>query len=180
MIEGRNIALVGFMAAGKTSVGIRLAEQTGLPFYDVDRIVEDLEGASVADIFARRGEAYFREREGLIFRQVCEGSSQIIACGGGTVIDERNRDCLAARCVAVWLRASAGAILQRIAEPGAPVRPLVRNGDAGLVVPDLMRRREVLYAQADLVVETDGRPVDEIAREIAIRLGLPGAEERCV
>lgn len=179
MIDGRNIALIGFMAAGKTSVGKRLAERTGLPFFDIDRIVEEIEGASVADIFARRGEAYFREREGLVFRQICEGANQIIACGGGTVIDERNRECIEHRCHAVWLRASAGAVLQRIAEPGAPIRPLVREVDPGIVVPELMRRREALYAGADLVIETDGRSIEEIALEIQMRLGLPGLGAPC-
>ncbi len=179
MITGRNIALIGFMASGKTSVGALLGERTGLPFIDIDRILEDLEGLSVAEIFARRGEAYFREREGRLFRQICEGSSQIIACGGGTTIDQQNRDCLAARCVAVWLRASAGEILQRIAEPGAPVRPMLREGDRSLIVPELMRRREAFYAGAELIVETDGRTVEEIAGEIAARLGLPGMDPRC-
>ena len=99
-----NIALVGFMASGKSSVGHALGEMTGLPFRDVDRLVEEAERLTVPEIFGLLGEPYFREVEGRLFRTLCEGEGQIIGCGGGTLLDPRNRAALRAHCVAIWLR----------------------------------------------------------------------------
>ena len=177
MIPKRNIALVGFMAAGKTSVGLLLSARTRIPFVDVDRCVEEAEGKSVAEIFAMKGEAYFREAEGTIFRTLCEGSGRIIGCGGGTLIDPRNRAALVDGCFAVWLRVSAEEVLERISRPDAPIRPLV-EGSPRLVVPRLLQARESLYGIADLVIETAGRAIDQIAEEIRVALSIPLAEDR--
>ena len=173
MIGAPNIALVGFMGSGKTSVGETLSAMTGLPFRDVDRLVEEAEGAAVAEIFASRGESIFRAREGAVFLQLCEASGVIIGCGGGTLLDPRNRAVMHARCVGVWLRTSVPELLQRIDVRGAAVRPLLQGGDPARIVPQLLAARETLYNEADLVVDTDGRGVVEIAEEIRRTLGLP-------
>lgn len=167
-----NVALIGFMASGKTTVGEVLAARWGLPFHDVDLLVELAEGMSVAEIFAHRGEAHFREVEGMIFRGLCEQQGIVIGCGGGTLIDPLNRASLATRCFAVWLRASAGEILRRI-EQGGPARPLLHGADPAIVVPQLLQAREGLYAGSDLVVETDGRSVEQIVAEICAHAGFP-------
>ncbi len=176
MIPKRNIALIGFMAAGKTSVGLALSRLTGLPFADVDTVIEANEGRPIPEIFATKGEAYFREAEGMVFRGLCEGIGRIIGCGGGTLIDPRNRAAMEEGCFAVWLRVSAAGVIERIARPDAPVRPLVEGKPAGIVVPGLLRAREPLYRDADLVIETEGRTVDDISEEIRAYLGLPRAE----
>ena len=173
MIAGRNVALIGFMASGKTSVGEALSLRTGLPFRDVDGLIERMEGATIAEIFATRGEPHFREREGVLFRELCDGQDQIIGCGGGTLMDPRNRAALMTRCVAVWLRASVAETIRRIETPGAPVRPLVKGTDSRIIVPSLLRAREGLYEGADLLVETDGRTIEEITEEIRLALALP-------
>jgi len=177
MIAGRNVALIGFMASGKTSVGEALSVRTGLPFRDVDGLIEGMEGATIAEIFATRGEAYFREREGALFRGLCEGQDQIIGCGGGTLMDPRNRTALVTRCVAVWLRASAAETIRRIETPGAPMRPLVKGADPRIIVPSLLRAREGLYQGAELLVDTDGRTIEEITEEIRLALDLSLREE---
>ena len=168
-----NIALVGFMGAGKSSVGEALSRRTGLPFRDVDHLVEGAEGMPVAQIFALRGEAHFREEEGRLFRALCEGEGQIIGCGGGTLIDPRNRAALRARCVTVWLKASAFELIRRLERGGADVRPLLKGGDPRVVVPALLSAREGFYQGADLPVETEGRTVADIAEEIIRLLSLP-------
>lgn len=175
MIPKRNIALIGFMAAGKTSVGLLLSARTGIPFVDVDRCVEEAEGMTVAEVFASRGESHFREAEGAIFRTLCEGSGRIIACGGGTLIDPRNRATLLEGCFSIWLRVSSEEVLARMARPEAPDRPLV-VGSPGLIVPRLLQAREGLYTLADLVIEAKGRGVDDIAEEIRLSLALPLVE----
>lgn len=173
MIGAPNIALVGFMGSGKTSVGAALSALTGMPFHDVDRIIEEREGVSIAEIFATRGEATFRARESSVFRLLCEGSGNIIGCGGGTLIDPRNMTAMRQRCVGVWLRTSVPGILERIDARGAAVRPLLQGGSPEVIVPRLLSSREALYAEADLVIDTDGRSVVEIAEDLCRQLGLP-------
>lgn len=179
MIGSPNIALVGFMGSGKTSVGEALSAMTGLPFRDVDRLVEEAEGAPVSEIFAGRGESVFRAREGAIFRHLCEGSGTIIGCGGGTLLDPRSRAALHARCVGVWLRTSVAELIRRIDGRGAAIRPLLQGGAPARIVPDLLAARETLYGEADLVIDTDGRGVVEIADEIRRTLGLPSRLGPC-
>ncbi|MBM3285835.1 MAG: shikimate kinase [Candidatus Eisenbacteria bacterium] len=172
MIPAPNLALIGFMAAGKTTVGQALSSRTGLPFHDVDLLVERSEGLPISDIFAARGEPYFREVEGRIFRDLCAGEGLIIACGGGTLIDPRNRAALEDRCVAVWLKTSLPEIMRRIGAPGAPARPLGEGAAARLVLPSLLSSREDLYRGAELVVDTDGKGIDAICDELSSAIAL--------
>lgn len=171
--EDRNLALVGFMTAGKSRVGAALARLTGLPFVDVDAVIERLEGAPVHRIFAEKGEAHFRRMESAVLRDLCRGAGTIIGCGGGTVLAEENRTLLAARCVTVWLRVSRDEVLRRLEEPGSPRRPLLEGLDPEETVARLLPARDPLYRGADLDVQTDNKAVEAIAREIAVRLGLP-------
>lgn len=170
---GRNLALVGFMTAGKTQVGGALASLTGLAFVDVDAVVEGLEGMPVHRIFSEKGEPHFRRMEAAVLRDLCRGTGTIIGCGGGTVLAEENRALLAARCVTVWLRVSRDEVLRRLDGPGSPRRPLLEGLDPEATVARLMPARDPLYRGADIEVETDGRTVEAIAREITLRLGLP-------
>ncbi|MDM7915258.1 MAG: shikimate kinase [Candidatus Eisenbacteria bacterium] len=174
MIAGRaNVALIGFMASGKTSVGRALSALTHMPFADVDEQVERREGRSVAEIFAERGEPYFRERESEVLEALCEEEGWILGCGGGTLLDPRNRLRIQARCVAVWLRASSDELLRRLESRPEQTRPLLAGRDPRIVVPGLLQAREGLYGEAALTVETEGRTVASIAEELAIQLGLP-------
>ena len=172
-----NIALIGFMAAGKTSVGHSLSLRTGLPFQDIDCLIEAAERMTVAEIFASRGEAYFRARESTVFRQLCAAAGQIIGCGGGTLIDPENMGILRSRCFAIWLRASAEEIVRRIEIPGAPARPLIHRGDRLAAVSRVLRSREPLYRGADLVIDTDGKSIAEIVERICVELALPSRED---
>jgi shikimate kinase len=167
-----NVALVGFMGAGKTSVGRVLAERTGLAFCDLDAEIERHAAMSVPDIFSRQGEPAFREMERALLAGFCAGSNQVIACGGGTLLDARNREVVKERCVSVWLRASPEEILQRVSRRGLAARPLLQGAEPEQIVPELLRAREATYRGADLVVDTDGRGVSEVAEEVRRILGL--------
>lgn len=160
------------MTAGKTRVGQALSGICGLPFRDIDELVEALEGLPVHRIFQTRGEAYFRRIETTVLRGLCQSAGQIIGCGGGTVLAEENRRLLRERCVTVWLRVAEPEILARLEQPESPRRPLLEETDAEAVVSRLLRAREPLYSEADHVIETTGRPVEEIAREVALLLGF--------
>lgn len=172
-ILDRNIALIGFMMAGKTRVGLSLSRMTGLPFRDIDELVEGIAGQPVHRIFEEFGEPYFRRLESAVLRDLCLGNGQLIGCGGGTVLSEENRALLRSRCRTVWLRVSVGTVLERLEQPGSPRRPLLENVDPGPVINRLLQFREPLYQDADCAVDTEGREVEEIAREIAVRLALP-------
>jgi len=100
----RNIALIGFMTAGKTRVGEALARLCGLPFFDIDALVENLEGLPVYRIFQTRGEPYFRQMESAVLAGLCRTSNQILALGGGTVLSADNRRLLKERCLRFWMR----------------------------------------------------------------------------
>jgi shikimate kinase len=169
----RNIALVGFMTAGKTRVGQALSRMSGLPFIDIDELVETLEGMPIHRIFELRGEPYFRGLESTVLENLCRASGQIIGCGGGTVLNEDNRRRLRDRCLTIWLRVSEKEVRARLEEPGSPRRPMLEGRDAESIISGLMRAREPLYREADYAVETEGRSVEEIAREIALLAGLP-------
>jgi len=177
-LETKNIALLGFMTAGKTQVGLALAGRTGLPFRDVDALIEGLEREPIHRIFQLHGEPYFRALESRVLSELCAGSGQILSCGGGTVLAPENRQRLRERCVSIWLGVSPDEALRRLGGPDSPRRPLLEGRDVTQIVPDLMRQREVLYAQTvagedfGLKVETDGRSIEEVAKEIALRLGL--------
>jgi shikimate kinase len=161
-----NIALVGFMGAGKTAVGKRLAETLGAVFLDVDEIVEKLEGISVAQIFRERGEARFRQREHEVLRAACAGEGAVIGCGGGTVLDPRNRRLLEERCFTIWLKTSLATLTERLRETGHPRRPLLPAVGWEAVVRDLLEKREPFYQLADATVSTDGLAVDEVVARI--------------
>lgn len=176
MLFDRNVALIGFMAAGKTQVGQRLAVRTGMPFVDIDLLIVQLEQHTVEEIFRIRGEPYFRGIETRLLGELCRGRGQIIGCGGGTVLAEENRRTLRQRCETVWLKVSESQVLRRLEDPEAPRRPLLEGLDPGRLVRDLLALREPLYAQADHVVETDGRTVEAVAEEIVVRLGLVAAD----
>jgi shikimate kinase len=155
------IFLVGFMGAGKTTVGRALAGVMGWRFVDLDREIEAREGQTVREIFATRGEAEFRriEREAIA---ACGGMSEtVIALGGGAYIAEANRALMRGLGLTVWLDCPLEICLRRIG--GDMARPLLRGREE---MGELFERRRPAYAAADLILETGDRPPKELAAEI--------------
>jgi shikimate kinase len=161
------------MTAGKSHVGKALAVRTGLHFRDVDALIVEQEGRSISEIFQMFGEPYFRAVETEILRDLCRQYGQVISCGGGTILSATNRKLLTDCCETVWLRVSESSVLSRLRSKGAQKRPLLQEMEPEETVRHLLAQREPFYAQADHFVETDGRKVADVAREIAARLGLP-------
>ncbi|MBO8142647.1 MAG: 3-dehydroquinate synthase [Firmicutes bacterium] len=168
-----NVVLIGFMGAGKTAVGRRLAERLGRPFVDADQVVEESAGMSIRDIFAREGEAGFRRREAEAVRRLAARRGQVIATGGGAVMERENLRALRATGTLVWLRAPIGELLARARASGG--RPLLERSD--FEVRALYARREPVYALADLVVDTQGSSPEQVAIDIEQRLAAGGARE---
>lgn len=159
----RRVVLVGFMGSGKTTVGRILAARIGWRHVDVDERVEREVGRSVAEIFATGGEAAFRPLEAAAAARALREDGAVVTPGGGWAVHAGFPDGLPPGTLAVWLRADADELLRRVGRAGAEERPLLRGPDPASTVRALLREREPVYARAEIVIETDGRPPDEVA-----------------
>ena len=166
-----NIALTGFMAAGKTVVSRRLARSLGWSFVDLDAVIEAGEGLAVREIFASRGERYFREREKAALGQVLDGSEQVIALGGGAVVDPDNLRLLKERSLLIWLKVSPQTVLGRTG--GSDDRPLLQGPDRLQRIEELFAERESIYAEADFTLDTDELTVDQVVQRIQQQICRP-------
>ncbi|MGE5588947.1 MAG: 3-dehydroquinate synthase [Clostridia bacterium] len=171
--SGGNVILVGFMGAGKSSVGAFLAGLLGTAHLDTDALIEAEAGTTISEIFRTRGEAWFRRLEARAVRRVSLLNNTVISVGGGALMDKRNADTLRRAGILVWLRASPESVVARLqagGAQGAHTRPVLA-GNAGIErVRSLMSMREDGYRQAHITVDTDGKRPDEIARQLAWEL----------
>jgi shikimate kinase len=159
----KTIALVGLMGAGKSSIGRRLALALGLPFVDADAEIEAAAGASIEEIFARDGEAVFRNGERRVIARLLDGPPQILATGGGAFMDTSTRGLIRARAISIWLRADVDTLLVRVGRRNN--RPLLKGGDPRAVLMRLIEERHPVYAEADITVDTvDGPPEATLAK----------------
>lgn len=162
-----NIVLCGMMGAGKTSVGQALARLSGRRAVDTDALIEEKYG-KITEIFAAHGEAYFRDLETETARALSERDDLVIATGGGFVLRQENCDLLKKKGKIFFLRARFETLLARVA--GDASRPLLAGGAEKKLRELLPVRTPVYERAADCIVDTDGRDVDDIAREILSRL----------
>lgn len=167
------VLLTGFMGAGKTAVGMRLAERLELPFLDLDEIIEEVSGTSVREIFASQGEDEFRRRERLALKQALESPEGIVAAGGGTLVEARNRELVHGRAVTVWLNTPLEVIESRLDRGDRASRPLY--GDLSQV-RELFQRRLPAYRLADLTIDVG---VEDSIDQIAERLIPMLREAQC-
>jgi len=165
-----NIALIGFMGAGKTAVAKILAGKLGKKLVELDSLIELKAGKSIPDIFRQDGEIAFRELEIETTREVATGNNQVIACGGGIVLNKINIDRLKERAVVVYLIASPDAILQRIGADNT-ARPLLAKGDKALTIRQMLEFRQPFYERAaDIKIDTSGLDITTAAETIIARL----------
>jgi shikimate kinase/3-dehydroquinate synthase len=156
---GRSIVLVGMPGAGKSAIGRRVAARLGLSFLDADAEIEAAAGLPITEIFARYGEAHFRDGERRVITRLLSGPTPVVlAAGGGAFADSRTRAAIrASGAVSVWLKCGMPTLLRRVA--GREHRPMFLNADPAEVLERLMRARHPLYAEADIVIAaTDENP----------------------
>ena len=165
--SAQTIALTGFMAVGKSAVGRTLARRLKRRFVDLDKVIEKTEGMKVHDIFAQKGEAYFREREKLALAEVLKHENQVIATGGGAIIDEENLRLLRDQALLICLTASPDALLKRVGSGSQ--RPLLKDADRKSRIDELLRLRQEKYAQAHLCIDTTDLTISQVA-EIIIEM----------
>jgi shikimate kinase/3-dehydroquinate synthase len=156
------VVLVGFMGAGKTTVGPMVAHRLGWSFVDLDDEIRAAAGRSVPEIFAFLGEAAFREAERAAAVRVCAREQLVLATGGGAFTIAETRRVLQQGALTVWLRCEIGALMARIPADGS--RPLAAN--RATILP-LLVGREPSYALADLTVDTTRTAPADVARIVA-------------
>ncbi len=159
-----NIVLIGFMGAGKTAVGRQLSQRLNLKFADLDCLIEQKEKRQIAEIFSQEGEAYFRKIEKQMVKQVSQGQNQVIACGGGVVIEKENIENLKKAGALIYLRASPEVLFNRI--KGQTHRPLLKVDDQRKKIDELLKFRAALYTQADYTIDTSNLSVEDVVSKI--------------
>ncbi len=169
LLGRRSIVLVGMMGAGKSSIGRRLAARLGIPFADADTEIEKAAGMSIADIFARHGEADFRSGEARVIARLLQSAPQVLMTGGGAVMNADTRAAIKAKGVSVWLRAEFDVLLRRINKRKND-RPMLQTADPAATLRELLVAREPSYAQADLTVQSREVPHEAIVTEIMTAL----------
>ena len=161
----RSIVLTGMMGVGKSSIGRRLGTRLGVPFVDADAEIEKAAGMNIADIFARHGETYFRSGEARVIARLLEGGPQVLATGGGAVMNTDTRAAIKAKGVSIWLNAEFDLLMRRI-NKRKNERPLLQTADPAATLRQLLEERAPVYAQADLTVQSREVPHDAIVSEI--------------
>ena len=165
-----NIALIGFMGTGKSVVGKILAERLNKEFIEMDSLFERKAGKPIPKIFQQDGEVAFRELEIEIAKEVSVNEKQVIACGGGIVLNKINIDRLKEDSVIVYLMASPRVILKRVSD-GGEERPLLNVSDPVQAIQELLRFRKPFYERAaDIIVNTSRMSIGSVAEKIIRKL----------
>jgi shikimate kinase len=177
-LDNHAIVLVGLMGAGKTSVGRRLAERLAVPFVDADHEIEQAAGKTIAEIFADHGEPYFRDGERKVISRLLEGGLQVLATGGGAFMNDETRANIRSHGLSVWLRADLPLLMKRVHKRSN--RPLLKTDDPETVMRDLMARRYPVYAEANIVVDSQdishAQMVERVLRALKDWPGFAAAE----
>ncbi|HEX7726314.1 MAG TPA: shikimate kinase [Rhizomicrobium sp.] len=150
------VALVGMMGAGKSSLGRRLAARLGVEFRDADAEIEQAAGCSINEIFARFGEAAFRDGERKVIARLLGLSPHVLATGGGAFADDETRARIKSDAVSVWIKVPLSVLVERVGR--RDTRPMLKDGDPAEIMARLLKEREPLYALADLTVNSEDGP----------------------
>jgi shikimate kinase len=171
-----NLALIGFMGTGKSSVGRLAAHLLHFTFLDTDQVIEARAGKSISDIFQQQGEPVFREWEQRIVEELTHRKRTVIATGGGLPANPANLESLKTHALVVCLWASPEKIYERVRDHAH--RPLLNEPDPLAKVRQLLAAREPHYRQADVLVNTELRTVREVAIQVAHQFHLAQAAHR--
>lgn len=172
----RSVVLIGMMGAGKTAIGKALAARLAVPFEDSDAEIEAASKLSIAEIFDRYGEAFFRDKESQVIARLLEGPPCVLSTGGGAWLSPENRAYMAGRAAIVWLKADLDLLWSRVRHKNT--RPLLRTPDPYATLAQLLEARTPAYAQAAFTVET--RPdwsIDQTTCAVLDRLTEAGIVE---
>jgi shikimate kinase len=168
------IVLIGLMGAGKSTVGVRLAEALGVPFKDSDLEIEMAAGCSVSDLFAIYGEPIFRDLEQRVVTRLLETKNLILATGGGSYIQPTIQAIIKEKAHTVWLRADLETLLDRVNR--RDTRPLLATGDKRKILKRLMEERYPVYEQANTIIDSNSASHERVVKQIISTLKQDAAE----
>jgi shikimate kinase len=165
----KTVVLVGMMGAGKTAVGRTLAARLGVPFRDSDHEIELAANMTIAEIFARDGEPFFRSKESQVIARLLDGPPCVLSTGGGAFLSRANRAMISDGGVSVWLDAALDTLWNRVRHKDT--RPLLRTADPKATLRALYEARVPVYALADITVASEpGMSLEQMARRVTDRL----------
>lgn len=167
--RGQPIVLVGLMGVGKSTIGRRLATRLNFPFVDADHEIEHAAGMTISDIFARFGEAHFRDGERRVIARLIDGQAKVIATGGGAFVNDETRALILSDALAIWLDAPIDVLVERVKK--RDTRPLLRERDPATVLRELAAVRNPLYAMAPVRVVSADAPHEFTVRAILDAIG---------
>ena len=165
-----NLALIGFMGTGKTSVGRALADHLHFEFLDTDELIQNQTGRSINDIFTQDGEPTFRAMEREVVHQLASREKLVISTGGGLPTNSDNLAALKEHALVVCLWSSPEKIWERVRNQSH--RPLLHGPDPQKKICELLAEREPFYRQADVLMNTELRSIREVAQQIALQFKL--------
>lgn len=169
----KKVFLIGFMGTGKTAIANMLSNTYGLKRIDLDAYIERKEHMTIADMFASQSESYFRDKETKYLKQIIKKNYQVISLGGGVLLRKENIETIKEKGVIVLLTAEPETIAERL--KGDRTRPLLSDNFDLDYIKELMEERKKQYLEvADITIKTDGRPIDDICKEIVETLGFNG------
>lgn len=166
LILHKTVVFVGMMGAGKTAVGRTLAAQLGVMFRDSDHEIEEAANMTIAEIFSRDGEPFFRRKEHQVIDRLLDGVPGVLSTGGGAFMSAENRKMISDKGVAVWLNADLDLLWERVRHKDT--RPLLQTPDPYGTLKALYDVRVPTYAEADIeVVSEPGLSLDAMGRKVA-------------
>ena len=167
-----NLALIGFMGTGKTSIGRLVAEHLHFAFVDTDELIESSTGKTIADIFAQQGEPAFRELEARVVTELATRTRTVISTGGGLPVNPANLARLKEHALVICLWASPEKIFERVRNQHH--RPLLHDADPLAKIRSLLAAREPFYRQADVLINTELRSAREVMLQVVHQFGTAG------
>jgi shikimate kinase len=160
----KNIIITGFMGTGKTVVAIELARKLGMKFIDMDQLIEERQEMSIADIFVRYGEKYFREQENKLVKELSQKENMVIATGGGTFLNLDNTRILNQEGKIICLYANSQTIYNRLKKKNN--RPLVKGKNVLNKINHLLEKRKRIYDSFDWKIDTSNLSIQEVVDKI--------------
>jgi len=158
------LVLVGLMGVGKTTIGRRLAARFNIPFVDADHEIEVAAGLTIAEIFERYGEAYFRDGESRVIARLLDGTVKVIATGGGAFMHTATRQRILQSATAIWIDAEINVLAERVSR--RETRPLLKNGRVHEVLRELAAVRNPVYALAPIHIKSQPVHQDVVVDKI--------------
>ena len=172
----QNIALIGFMGTGKSTVGRLIAEQLRFEFLDTDALIEQRSGKKITEIFAQNGETAFRDLEAQLVAELAARTRTVISTGGGLPTNPANLASLKTHSLVICLWASPERIYERVREQSH--RPLLNDPDPLGKIRNLLTAREKFYKQADVLINSDLRSAREVAQQVVNQFRLATGPRR--